>query len=329
MANVNANVKDIVAADVEAILVHYDLGTVQSITPLTAGTVQTNLLLQTTQGKFVLRYYKQNRSFNAVRFEVNLIHYLKRHGYPCPDVLRDRQGRSLGNYRERPYALFEFMEGNHVEQPTAMQQEQLVQQVARLQLITHHYRPAYLHARWNYGIPFCAKLATEIAEKIGTSNAAAKLSWVHQTLAALELPNAHPKGICHCDFHFSNVLFKEGNFHALLDFDDANYTYLTFDLVALIEQHLFRFQWDNWQAVPIDGDAFDFREACKVVAIYEAVRPLSSLEKHHLFDVLKLATLIDCLWFFARGEVDSFYERRKIECLDALGRSAFTRALWG
>lgn len=318
-----------VQADVEAILSHYALGTIEAITPLTAGTVQTNLLLQTTQGKFVLRYYKQNRSFDAVHFEVNLIHYLKRHGYPCPAVLRDRQGHSLGLYRERPYALFAFMEGEHLEQPTAVQQEQLVRQVAQLQLITQRYRPAYRHARWNYGIPFCAKLATEIAAKIGTPQATAKLAWVQQMLAELELPNAHPKGICHCDFHFSNVLFKEGNFHALLDFDDANYTYLTFDLAALIEPHLFRFQWDNWQAVRVDGEAFDFREARNVVAMYEAVRPLSSLEKHYLVDVLKLATLIDCLWFFARGEVDSFYERRKIECLDALGRSAFTRALWG
>ncbi len=318
-----------VQADVETILSHYELGAVEAITPLTAGTVQTNLLLQTTQGKFVLRYYKQNRSFDAVRFEVNLIHYLKRHGYPCPGVLRDRQGRSLGVYRERPYAIFAFMEGVHVEQPTALQQAQLVQQVAQLQLLTQHYRPAYLHARWNYGIPFCAKLATEIAEKIGTPNAAAKLAWVHQTLAALELPKAHPKGICHCDFHFSNVLFKEGNFHALLDFDDANYTYLTFDLVALIEPHLFRFEWDNWQMVRVGDDVFDFADARKIIALYQTVRPLSAMEKAHLFDLLKLATLLDCLWYFARGDVDSFYERRKIECLDALGRSAFTRALCG
>ncbi len=321
---------DVVVNDaaVEAILARYDLGRVEMVTPLTAGTVQTNLLVQTAQGRFVLRFYKQNRSFGAVRFEVNLIHYLKRHRYPCPGVLRDRKGCFLGLYQERPYAIFEFMEGVHVEQPTAMQQEQLVRRVAQLQLITQHYRPAYARERWNYGPPFCAKLATEIAEKIDTPNAAAKLAWYQQTLTEVTLPVAHPKGICHGDFHFSNVLFKDGRFHALLDFDDANYTYLTFDLVSLIEPHLFRFQWDSWQTAQPGNACFDFAAARQILTIYQGVRPLSALEKRHLFDVLKLATLIDCLWYFARGDVDHFYERRKIECLDGLGRETFCHELF-
>ena len=137
------------------------------------------------------------------------------------------------------------------------------------------------------------------------------------------------KQACHyCDFHFSNVLFKAGNFHALLDFDDANYTYLTFDLIALIESSLFRFQWDSWQTVRPGDDVFDFAEAKEIIVTYQTVRPLSAVEKHHLFDVLKLATLIDCLWFFERGAAENFYERRKIGCLDALGRTAFTQHLF-
>ncbi|MCB0104566.1 MAG: homoserine kinase [Caldilineaceae bacterium] len=315
-------------ADVSAILAHYDLGRLQTVVPLTAGTVQANILLETAQGKFVLRYYKQNRTFAAVCFEVELINYLTRRHYPCPSVVPDCQGNLVGRYNGRPYALFGFVEGVHVEQPTAAQYRQLIEKVAELQRITQHYQPVYVEDRWNYDVPFCERMATEIATRLATPNADAKLAWYRQTLATLDLPDTHPKGVCHCDFHFSNVLFKDGNFHALLDFDDANYTYLTFDLIALLESSLFRFRWDSWQTVQPGDDVFDFAEAKEIITIYQTVRPLRAVEKHHLFIVLKLATLIDCLWFFERGAAENFYERRKIDCLDALGRAAFTQHLF-
>lgn len=316
-------------AAIAQILAQYDIGELMQMTAFTAGAVQTNLLLHTTRGKFVLRYYRQNRSFAAVQFEVNLLNYLKRHNYPCPGVIRNRRGRYLGLSQEKPYALFEFVEGVHIEEPTAAQQAQLIQKVAELHKLTQHYRPSQRHARWNYGIAFCATMAEKMASTLATVSAQEKLAWYQQALAQVVLPAAHPKGVCHCDFHFSNVLFKAGKFHALLDFDDANYTYLTFDLVALLESALFTFQWDSWETVTPADRPFDFAAARPILAAYQAVRPLSPIEKRHLFDVLKLATLIDCLWYFARGEADNFYERRKIECLDAVGRDGFAHALFG
>jgi len=321
-------------ADAVAILANYECGTIEEIRPLTAGTVQTNLLVRTmqtngTQGKFVLRYYRQNRSLGAVCFEAALINYLHRHNYPCPPLLRRRQGDYVGLYREHPYALFDFLEGLHLAYLTAAQQQQLIQAVAELQRLTHSYRPPHWEERWHYDEAFCERMAAERAAAIGTPKAAAKLAWYRQQLAQLILPATHPKGICHTDFHESNLLFQKGNFHALLDFDDANYTYLTFDLVSLLAPVLFRFQWDSWQTVRPTDAPFDFAAARQLLAPYEAVRPLSDVEKAHLFDVLKLATLVDCLWYFARGEVGHFYEGRKIDCLDALGRARFYQALFG
>ena len=57
--------------DVEQILAYYDVGVIEDVKAFTTGTVQTNILLHTTCGRFVLRYYERNRSFNSVLFEVN------------------------------------------------------------------------------------------------------------------------------------------------------------------------------------------------------------------------------------------------------------------
>jgi Ser/Thr protein kinase RdoA (MazF antagonist) len=127
-----------------------------------------------------------------------------------------------------------------------------------------------------------------------------------------------PKGICHCDFHFSNVLFKGNEFVALLDFDDANYTYLTFDLIGLIE----------YWAWPHLAERLDLARARAIVKEYARHRPLSPIEQQHMYDVYKLSILIDCVWFFSRGSAQDFREKRKIDALNALGRQRFYAALF-
>lgn len=316
-------------ADFERILSHYHVGVFENAIPFTTGTVQTNILLQTTQGKFVFRCYKQNRSFKSVVFEVNLINYLKHKNYPCPAVFRNTQGKLVGVHKNKPYAIFEFLEGTHVEYPTEEQRQQLIQKVAELHNITKNYRSSYAQYRWNYGVEFCKQLATETVNTIDTANAKEKLHWYTSELSKLVLPASLPKGICHCDFHFSNVLFKDNAFHALIDFDDANYTFLTFDLAYLIEPFIPDFRWDTWSNfTPYDG-VFNFAEARKMVAIYQQYRALNPTEKKYFFDVYKLGIFIDCLWYFKRGNVHDFYERKKIDYLNGLGRDMFYRELFG
>jgi Ser/Thr protein kinase RdoA (MazF antagonist) len=138
-------------------------------------------------------------------------------------------------------------------------------------------------------------------------------------LAALDLPASLPKGICHCDFHFSNVLFQDDCFVGLIDFDDANYTYLLFDLVSLV---------DSW-AWPFQSERLDLVQARAIVQAYHVHRPISVVEQYHIFDVHKLSILFDCIWFFSRGTADDFYEKRKIDFLDGLGREQYAQACLG
>ena len=310
------------------ILTEYDIGAFKAAEPIAAGTVQTNYLLHTTQGRFVFRYY-ENRSSESVVFETNLIKYLNDRHFPCPAVLRNKHGKLMQVYRDKPIAIFAFVEGKQIEQPTEAQKKQLVAKVAELHTITKTYKPLHRKDRWNYGVDLCRRLARESAGKINTVNAAAKLAWYEATLQALELPAALPKGICHCDFHFSNVLYKDGEFNALIDFDDANYTYLIFDLATLTNPFVPAFEWNTWQNFKPSDDVFDFTEARNVVNTYTRYRRLNASEQRHLFDVFKLSIMLDCLWWFERGEVHDFYERRKIAYLDALGRDAFYRHLFG
>lgn len=298
--------------ELAGILAGYDLGAYRRADGIGQGAVQTNLLLETTEGRFVFRYY-ENRSRESVRFERDLLLYLGERDYPCPAPLPDRQGEYVGLYGGKPYVIFAFVEGHHVEDPGPRHRAQLVRWAAELQTVTAGFRSPYTPYRWNYEPALCRRLARAEAARLDTPAAREKLAWLEQQAAALELPPSLPRGICHCDFHFSNVLFRGDEFAALIDFDDANRTYLPFDLVGLIEA----WAWTH------KADALDLAEARRVVRAYEQHRPLGPVERRHVYDVYKLSILFDCVWFFGRWEGDGFYEKRKIEALAGLGRQRF------
>lgn len=304
------------AEDFDQILQQYALGTLDSTQSMKSGTVQSNFLIQTTAGRFVLKVY-ESRAIKSVRFEANLVAYLCNHHFPCAGILRNWHGQFVGICQEKPYMLFEFIKGQHHDHLSHKQRQQVIEVAAQLQTITSRYRPALKAYRWNYDAQLCLALAHAEAEKIGTTNAFAKHDWFKQAIKDLNLPGQHPKAICHADYDPSNLLFNGDTLLALIDFDDANYTYSTFDLVHLI---------DSW-AWPFQGQ-FSADTARDIIYQYDLHRSLSPIEKQHLFDVHKLQIFIDGIWFFARGEASNFYERQKIAFLNGLGREGYYHLLF-
>jgi homoserine kinase type II len=299
------------SSDLVTILSDYDLGEYVGSKPFTQGTVQTNLLIQTTRGQFAFRYY-ENRTVDSVCFEIELLKYLQTRNYPCPAPIQNREGHAVGMYANKPYAMFHYMDGHHVENPNVIQQGELIRHIAELHLLTSQYEPHHLEARSNYNVQFCRNQAEIEAEKINTIHAKWKLQWLNTELDQLILPVSLPMGVCHCDFHFSNLLFHQNKLTAVLDFDDANYTFLLFDVVNLID-------YRSW---PHNGK-LDFHVARDIVQQYRRYRNLETDEKWHLYDVYKLQVLMDSIWFMSRGEAPDFYEKNKIDALNELGREHF------
>ncbi len=303
--------------DFANILAHYDLGTCTQSEPISQGTVQTNYVLHTTQGKYVFRYY-ENRDRDSVLFESDLLSFLAERRYPCPVQIRNDEGAYVGTYDNKPYTITHFIEGQPIEKPDYTHQQQLIQKAAELQILTQNFHSPYIRHRWNYDSDLCRNLAYDEAKRINTQSAYEKYAWLAHELTKLNLPPALPKGICHCDFHFSNILFHNDTLVALLDFDDANNTYLQFDMVGLIEY----WAWSH------TAGRLDLARARDVVQEYMKHRPLSLIEQQHLYDVYKLSILFDCVWYFERGSAQNFYEKRKVDALTTLGRQHFTERLF-
>jgi len=313
-----AVIADFSAPRLSRLLGHYDVGELVSFGGLPEGDMQTNLWVETTRGRFAFRYYEDRHWPRArAEAEAEILVYLSEARFPCPAPIPRKGGGYVGTHHGRPYSLFTFLDGEHVDPLSLAQVEQVAEMVADLHLITEGYRPRRT-ARWNYSAVSCARYAQRESEAIGTPEAAAKLEWLRSELDSLVLPRSLPKGICHGDLGESNLLFREGRLAALLDWDAANYTYLVYDLACLLDSYY-------W---PHGGD-LRFAEARELLHAYEARRELSAVERRHLYDVCKLSVLLDCAWWFGRGSLPDFCEKQKIEALEAVGREDFCERMFG
>ena len=313
--------------DYKRILLKYNLGKLKNWRIIKTGTVQTNCLIETFKGKFVIRFYNF-RSIESIKFEINLINYILRRKYPTASPIKGKNKKYLNFFKRMTYVLFVFIKGKHICDTSQKQFENIVKAAALLNNMTKNYHPKYRKYRWNYSPSFCKDIASKKSRELGTFNAKKKYEWIKNELGKLELPSSLPKGVCHCDFHYTNVLFNKNELVALIDFDDANYTYLTYDLASLINPFKQGFNWNTWTSFNQYKEIVSLDNSKKVAGLYNKYRKLNPVEKNHLYDVLKLSILIDSLWFFERGNFEDFFEKRKIEALNKLGRKEFFHRLF-
>ncbi len=286
---------------------------------ISRGSVQTNYFLQTKAGKFVFRLY-ENRSAQSVAFEMETLRELCKKGFVCPEPVGE-----IGEYVGKPFALFRFLEGSHAREWTDARRISAAKAAAKMALALQGFVPENSAARWNYTPLLCEALARELAQEHGKPG---KLAWYLDELRALQLPEGLPMGVCHADWDISNLFYEGDEVSALLDFDDANYTYAAYDLAAQMEVFRPAFRHNTWRAFSKDTPIVELSQARRIAAAYESVRPLSQIERRHMFDLVKMTILIDCLWFFARDDGD-FFEKRKIDALNRMGRERFAEILFG
>lgn len=175
-------------SDLPIILASYDLGEYQGFKTFANGAGQTTLLLETTRGKFVLRYY-ENRSEEHVSFEVQLFDFLKSKGYPIPQILKNRAGECSGVYKGKPYIIIEFIEGQHGKNPNhefdQKEMAEVIKVVAQLHGLTQNYEQEYFGNHEVFDAAYCRK---EFQKKhphlIGTEQG----TWFMAELDKLESP---------------------------------------------------------------------------------------------------------------------------------------------
>jgi homoserine kinase type II len=297
------------------LLVDYRLGEYLHHHPFEHGGDQTNILVVTTKGKCVFRYYEK-RSFDYVLFEIDLLRYLTAHSFPCPAPIKSEHDRYVGVYNGKPFSFFAFLPGEHSDD--ADHYQRVAEVIGKLHTLTDGYKPSHAEARVSYDPESCLAIATANSRKINhEADARSRLAWLQAELNKLQAPDDIPWGACHGDCNPTNFLYQDGNISAVLDFDQSNYNHLVYDVAILI-------YWWTW---PVKG-WIDFNKSRLLLEAYESARVLSDAEKVHLYDMLKMINFMGYAWFIFDAE-DCAGSRHNVEELNMLGRDGFYQMLFG
>lgn len=104
--------------DLAALVARYDIGTVQSCKGIAEGVENSNFLLETTGGRFILTLYEKRVRAEDLPFFVDLLRHLADRNCPVPPMIRDRSGEAIQQIAGRAACIIQFLPGISLTRPT-------------------------------------------------------------------------------------------------------------------------------------------------------------------------------------------------------------------
>ncbi|MHB8528456.1 MAG: homoserine kinase [Caulobacteraceae bacterium] len=257
---------DITDAELEAFLARFDLGEAVSFKGIAEGVENSNFLLETRAGRYILTVYERRVREADLPFFLGLMQWLNLKGYPSATPIADRRGHLLGRLRDKPAAIIAFLPGLSVRRPLPAHCREAGEGLAWLHLAAAGFGPARANDLGRRAWAGIFGRLNDEAEAL-KAGLAATISADLDRLAA-DWPADLPHGIIHGDWFADNVFFRGGVFAGAIDFYFAAQDVLAYDLGIALNAWCFE----------ADG-SFNVSSARALVSGYDRRRPLSAREK--------------------------------------------------
>src|SRR6266436_1255248 len=125
---------DVGDEELQQFLAGYDIGALLAFKGIAEGVENSNFVLHTTAGFFILTLYEKRVAAGDLPFFLNLIEHLSARGLTCPQPVRNRAGEALGRLATRPAAIVTFLDGMWIRRPSAAHCGAVGEAVAKLHL---------------------------------------------------------------------------------------------------------------------------------------------------------------------------------------------------
>jgi len=256
---------EVANGDLEDFVALYDIGAVLSCKGIAEGVENSNFLLSTDRGRYILTLYEKRVARADLPFFLGLMDHLAAKGIACPTPIHQRSGSALGELCGRPAAIISFLEGMWPRRPAPRQCQLLGEALARMHLAGTDYggrRPNNLSvAGWRRLYDATAARAQEVAaglaDEIGSELATFESSW----------PTNLAAGVIHADLFPDNVFFLGDRLSGIIDFYFACNDSYAYDLAICL--NAWCFEPDN---------SFNVTKARLMITAYDKVRPIPAAE---------------------------------------------------
>src|SRR5713101_6710021 len=98
----------------EELVDDYSFGRISNVVGIPEGSVNTHYLLETAKGKFLVKI-DEVKSEMEVKRELDLLLFLRKHGFPCPVPLADRRGRHYREWGGKSLSVYRYIDGHFVD----------------------------------------------------------------------------------------------------------------------------------------------------------------------------------------------------------------------
>lgn len=256
--------------DLDGLLAHYDIGAALSCKGIAEGVENSNYLLHTETGLYILTLYEKRVREEDLPFFLGLMQHLAASGFISPRPIKARSGEFLKEIAGRPAAIIEFLDGRSVKRATPQHCGLLGSALAQLHTAGSDFE---LSRKNTLSIESWRPLFDSC--KIGNPSELTPnlLSEIEYELAYLEInwPSNLPQGVIHADLFPDNIFFLNDNVSGVIDYYFACNDFFAFDLAICLNAWCFE----------TDG-SFNITKARKLLNGYRTVRPFSEEELNFL-----------------------------------------------
>jgi homoserine kinase type II len=242
---------DVADDELRAFIALYDVGEVLSCKGIAEGVENSNFLVTTERGNFILTLYEKRVAPKDLPFFIALMEHLARRGVACPTPVNGRDGIALRELCGRPAAMVSFLAGMWPRRIQPFHGASFGMTRANDLSV----------AGWRPLLESCLDRASQVQPGL-----AAELE------AELELlesawPGDLPTGVIHADLFPDNVFFRGGEVSGLIDFYFACTDFLAYDLAVCLNAWCFE----------TDG-SLNVTKARLLLDGYRRARPLTTAE---------------------------------------------------
>lgn len=260
---------DVAEGELEVFLADYQVGELLSYKGIAEGTENSNFLLHTGTGAFILTLYEKRVDQADLPFFLGLMEHLARKGISCPLPVRRGDGAMTGMLAGRSAALITFLEGMWMRRPTAAHCRAVGVALASVHVAGADFplqRDNSLSLPgWRKLWDGCRERADEVepglTAEVEADFAAAEQGW----------PTGLPAGIIHADLFPDNVFFLGERLSGIIDFYFACNDLYAYDLATCLNAWCFEKDF-----------SFNLTKGSALLAGYQSVRQLTPAEREAL-----------------------------------------------
>ena len=260
---------DVAAEDLAEFLKSYDIGELLSYKGIAEGVENSNFLLHTSKGAYILTLYEKRVAEDDLPYFLSLMAHLAARGVSCPQPAKNRQGEVYSRLVGRPAAIINFLEGMWPRRPTVAHCAGVGEAMAKMHLAGRDFplvrRNPLSVGGWRSLFAPSAPRADSVQPGLH--------DFIARELDFLEAnwPTDLPEGVIHADLFPDNVFFLGDKLSGLIDFPFSCNDILAYDVAICL---------NAWCFEP--DHSFNVTKARALLNAYGRERPLSAAEENAL-----------------------------------------------